>query len=291
MGWRTVVISQRAKVEYAMGYMVVRRQETYRIFMDEVQTVLIATPAVSLTAVWLNECIRRKIKVIFCDERRNPAAEVLPYCGSHDSSRQIRSQIQWTQESKEKIWQYIVREKIYQQVCVLQDYAHREEAEMLLRYRDAVQPGDATNREGHAAKVYFNVLWGKEFSRRDDTITNDALNYGYAILLSACNREITASGYMTQLGIFHDNIFNSFNLGSDLMEVFRPLVDRTVLSAHLVELGTEEKKGLIQVLHQTVWMEEKQTLVSQAIGIYCRSVFRAMEESNPALISLYRVKL
>lgn len=291
MGWRTVVLSKRAKVEYSMGYMVVRSQEIHRIFMDEVQTVLVATPAVSLTAVWLNECIRRKIKVIFCDEKRNPAAEVLPYCGSHDSSRQIRSQIQWTKDNKEKIWQWIVQEKIYQQACVLKMYGHEEAAEMLFQYRQEVQLGDASNREGHAAKVYFNVLWGKEFSRRDDTVTNGALNYGYAILLSACNREIAASGYMTQLGIFHDNIFNPFNLGSDLVEVFRPLVDRIVLFTPMDVLGTEEKKVLLQVLHQNVAMEGKQTIVSQAIGIYCRSVFRAMEEGNPYLISGYRMCL
>ena len=95
MSWRTVVLSKRAKIEYSLGYMVIRGEEVHRIFMEEVETVMIETTAVSLTAAWINECLHRKIKIIFCDERRNPAGEILPYRGSHDSSRQIRSQLKW----------------------------------------------------------------------------------------------------------------------------------------------------------------------------------------------------
>lgn len=97
MTWRTVVVAHRAKIDYTMGYMVVRGQEQHRVFLDEVGTVMIESTAVSLTAAWLSECLRRKIKVIFCDERRNPAGEVLPYRGSGGTSRQVRHQIRWTE--------------------------------------------------------------------------------------------------------------------------------------------------------------------------------------------------
>ena len=94
------------------------------------------------------------------------------------------------------------------------------EAELLQGYLEEITYGDATNREGHAAKVYFNALFGKDFTRTDDLLINTALNYGYSILLSAFNREIVLNGYLTQLGLFHDNMFNRFNLASDLMEPF-----------------------------------------------------------------------
>ena len=87
---------------------------------------------------------------------------------------------------------------------------------------------DSTNREGHAAKVYFNALFGKDFTRDKDCPINAALNYGYSIILSCFNREIVCSGYLTQLGLFHENMFNHYNLSCDLMEPFRPLVDITV---------------------------------------------------------------
>lgn len=281
MSWRIVVLSNRAKVEYSMGYMLIREKEIHRIFMDEIGTILIATPAAAFTGVWVSECLKRKIKIIFCDEKRNPAGEVLPYCGSYDSSRQIRSQIHWNDAAKARIWKAIIREKIKNQSLVLEDYGHEKEAAMLQEYEENVQDGDSTNREGHAAKVYFNALWGKEFSRREPSVVNGALNYGYAIILSACNREAAASGYMTQLGLFHDNIFNPYNLGSDLMEPFRPLVDREVLSMTMEDhLTTENKKDLINILNHTVLIQNRLTAVTQAIGIYSRSVFRAMETGS-----------
>ena len=94
---------------------------------------------------------------------------------------------------------------------------------MLAKYAAEVQPGDVTNREGHAAKVYFNALFGLSFKRGDKTFLNGALNYGYAVILSAFNREIVANGMNTQLGIAHKNEFNAFNLSCDLMEPFRIL--------------------------------------------------------------------
>lgn len=290
MTWRTVVLAKRAKVEYSMGYMVIREKEVHRIFMDEISTILIATPAAAFTGVWVSECLKRKIKIIFCDEKRNPAGEVLPYCGSYDSSRQIRTQIHWDEGKKARMWKAIIKEKIKNQAQVLLDHAHEKEAFLLQEYEENVLDGDSTNREGHAAKVYFNALWGKEFSRREPSVVNGALNYGYAIILSACNREAAAAGYMTQLGLFHDNIFNPFNLGSDLMEPFRPLVDREVLSMKMGnQLTTENKKDLINILNHTVIIQNRRTTVTQAIGIYSRSVFRGMEETGPADIIFYRL--
>lgn len=287
MSWRTVVLSKRAKIEYSLGYMVIRGEEVHRIFMEEVETVMIETTAVSLTAAWINECLHQKIKIIFCDERRNPAGEILPYRGSHDSSRQIRSQLKWDSCLKKEIWAQIVKEKIDKQKQVLIAFECSKEARLLERYMKEVEPGDITNREGHAAKVYFNALWGKDFSRRDETVENGALNYGYAVILSACNREIAASGYMTQIGLFHDNIFNPFNLGSDLMEPFRPMVDMIVLRMAPQKLTTEEKHQLIDILNRQVLIKGKKTTVTHAIGIYCRSVFRALEEQDLSLLSFY----
>lgn len=277
MTWRTVVAAHRAKIDYSMGYMVVRGRETHRIFLDEVGTVIIESTAVSLTAAWVSECIRRKIKIIFCDGKHDPAGEVLPYRGSGGTSRQVRNQARWTQERKDAVWACIAAEKIRQQAAVLAGYGCGAEAEKLLAYAAAVQPGDKDNREGHAAKVYFHTLWGKGFSRRHEDARNGALNYGYAVLLSACNREIAAAGYLTQLGIFHDNVFNPFNLGSDVMEPFRPLIDRYVLQLRSDDFGPEEKRGTAAVLHRTVRAGGKRVLAGQAVSMGCRRVLEAME--------------
>ena len=115
MSWRTVVISNRCKPDYKMGYPVVRGEETKRVFLEEITMLLIENTAVSLTACLLAEMNRRKIKVIFCDEKRNPMSELVPFYGSHDSSRKIRRQFSWSEEMKGAVWTEIVCEKIRNQ--------------------------------------------------------------------------------------------------------------------------------------------------------------------------------
>ena len=146
---------------------------------------------------------------------------------------------------------------------------------------------DANNREGHAAKVYFNALFGMDFTRTADNCINAALNYGYSLILSAFNREIVANGYITQLGIFHDNMFNNFNLGSDLMEPFRILVDRQVRGAGLEKFEHDEKVMMLELLNQEVLIEGKKQLVNNAIKIYCKSVLDALSEGDISLIKFY----
>lgn len=254
MSWRTVVVSKSAKLDYQMGYMIVRQEETTKIFLNEISTVVIETTAVSITGSLMSELIKNKIKVIFCDEKRNPSSELVPYYGSHDTSAKIRNQIAWSNDIKATVWTEIVTEKIRKQKELLERVGKREEAEMLQNYIEEVQYGDSTNREGHAAKVYFNALFGKDFTRTSDCNINAALNYGYSIVLSSFTREIAANGYITQIGLFHDNMFNPFNLASDLMEPFRPLIDQLVYDMKLQTFDKNEKVQLVNILNQSVYI-------------------------------------
>ena len=211
MSWRIIVISTSAKLDYSMGYMVVRRDTVTKIHINEIHTVIIETTAVSITAALLSELTKHKVKVIFCDEKRNPSSELIPYYGSHDTSNKVRNQITWSLDIKTAVWTEIVSEKIRTQMRGLEEFG-KPEQEMLREYINNIEFGDTTNREGHAAKVYFNALFGKEFRRRTECNINAALNYGYSIILSAFTREIVANGYITQLGVFHVNMFIQFNL-------------------------------------------------------------------------------
>ena len=288
MSWRIVVISNCAKLDYKMNYMFVRQDTVTRIHLSEVGLLLIESTAVSLTASLLAELTKRKIRVVFCDEKGNPLSELMPYYGSHDTSAKIRKQISWSNQVKDTVWAEIIAEKIRQQKCFLQELGKLKESVLLNQYVSEIQPGDSTNREGHAAKVYFNALFGKDFSRTLDIPLNAALNYGYSIVLSAVNREINANGYITQLGIFHDNMFNCFNLGSDLMEPFRVLVDRAVFHMNPEKLEHEEKMLLVNLLTKDINIDNKVTTVSNAIKIYCHSVFDAINDNDVALLRFYK---
>ena len=290
MSWRTVVVSSSAKLDYQLGFMVIRKQDVVKIHISEISVVLIETTAVSLTAALLSELIKKKVKVIFCDEKRNPSSELTPYYGCHDTSMKIRRQMEWTADTKAAVWTEIVSDKIRKQAEHLSEY-DRDEADMLFHYITEIHFGAETNREGHAAKVYFNALFGMDFSRSAENSTNAALNYGYGIILSAFNREIVANGYITQIGLFHDNIFNQFNLGSDLMEPFRPLVDQVVKELKPVKFEHEEKVRMLQVLQKEVLISGRKEFVNNAIKIYCRSIFDALNDNDTSLIKFYRNEL
>lgn len=289
MSWRIVVIENQAKLDYKMGYMVVRGLETKRVLLDEIGILLIENPAVSLTGILIEALTEKKIKVIFCDRKRNPVAELMPHHGCHDSAAKIRTQIVWEQNIKDIIWRDIVSEKIRKQSEFLVEIGKIQQAGMLAEYVKQVELADATNREGHAAKVYFNALFGMDFTRSADIPANVALNYGYSLVLSAINREVSANGYLTQLGIFHNNMFNHYNLSCDFMEPFRILVDRMVYSMQPTKFEQDEKHFMWTLLDQKVMIDGQNQFVMNAIKIYTKSVLDAINDKDSAEIKFYSI--
>ena len=288
MSWRTVVIENQAKLDCKMGYLVVRNEGHHRILLDEIAVLLIENPMVSLTGGLIEALIEKKVKVIFCDSKRNPMAELMPHHGSHDSSAKIRTQTSWSGEVKALIWQDIISEKIRKQADFLRELGKNKEADLLTSYIGQVELLDETNREGHAAKVYFNALFGMDFTRSAEIPINAALNYGYSLILSSFNREVAANGYLTQLGIFHNNMFNHFNFSCDLMEPFRNIVDRHVYNMAPTEFDKEEKHELWSLLDQILVIDGIKQNVSNAIKIYTRSVLDAINDGDSSLIKFFR---
>lgn len=292
MSWRIVVVTGMAKLDYNMGYLVIRkRDDITRVHIGEIGLLMIESTMTSCTTVLLTELVKNKINVIFCDEKHNPISQLVSIYGSHDTSAKIRKQIQFAEDIKKQVWTEIVTEKIKQQKNVLEMFCKQESSDLLQSYIEEVRFNDETNREGHAAKVYFNALFGKSFTRSEENPINAALNYGYGILISCFSREIVAQGYLTQLGIFHDNMFNQFNLSSDLMEPFRCLVDRQVVLLNSDKFEQEEKMAMLNVINEEVIIDGKKQYVANAIKIYVHSIFEALHEEDISLIRFYRNEL
>ncbi len=287
MSWRTVIVTKRCKLECQLGYLVCRGEETRRVFISEIATLLIESTAVSLTTALLSELVKNKVNIVFCDEKHNPQSQLMPLYARFDGSGQIRKQLLWREDTKQMVWTEIVRNKLWQQ-CEFLTALRSERAALLESFLDQLVIGDTSNREGHAAKVYFDTLFGLDFKRGDNTFTNAALNYGYAIILSAFNREIVTAGYLTQLGIKHCNEFNGYNLACDLMEPFRILIDRHVFSNNSVTLQPDYKRKLADIVNCTVFIAGQNRTVSDAISVYCKSVFNAIEHSNCSLLRFYK---
>ena len=282
MALRTVVIDTHCKLEYSLNYFVYRTaDEIKRILLDEIHTVIVNTTAASITTDLLCELSTRKIKVVFCDEKANPTSELIPYYGSHDCTKRIIEQTNWSTSIKGRVWSEIIKEKIRNQSKILRKVGKEELSSQLLNYCDEVVFDDKTNREGHAAKVYFNNVFGEGFKRTDNSYINAALNYGYSIILSQFNRTICSSGYLTQIGIHHKSENNQFNFSCDLMEPFRPIVDKIALS-------TSEKtfkKNMIEITAMEIEINGKKYSFSQAVSIYFNSVINALTHDDINLIS------
>lgn len=290
MGWRTVNISSVSKIDLKLDKMVVRTAEnTKMIHLAEIDMVIIENTATSVTASLLIELLKNKINVVFCDEKRNPYASLNSLYGSHDSSDKIRTQMLWSKQIKDQIWSEIVREKITHQKNFLKEL-EREEYKILEQYLETIDIGDKTNREAFSAKVYFNALFGTNFSRSQDNSINAALNYGYSIILSSVNRTVLENGYLTQLGIHHENMFNFYNLSCDFMEPFRIIIDRKVYNMKVEKFEKEEKRELIKCLDEEVLIDKKGQFVSNGIKIYVKSLIEAINDNDISLIKNFKVE-
>ena len=290
-GWRVIVITGRSKLDLRYNSISIRRDNgTDFIHIGEVNTLILETTTISITAALMCELIKQKVKVIFCDEKSNPHFELLPFYGSHDCSAKIKEQIAWTDFLKESLWTIIVTEKIENQMKLLKKL-NKEEYKILQEYASQIEYNDNTNREGHSAKIYFSALFGNNFSRNKENSLNAFLNYGYQLLLSTFNKEIVANGYLTQIGIFHKNMFNYYNLSSDLMEPFRVIVDELAYKENPQKFEKDEKRKLQNILNLKFRINNVNHYLSDIIKIYTKSIFDALSANDLSLVRFFEDEL
>jgi len=290
-GWRVIVITGRSKLDLRYNSISIRRDNgTDFIHIGEVNTLILETTTISITAALMCELIKQKVKVIFCDEKSNPHFELLPFYGSHDCSAKIKEQIAWTDFLKESLWTIIVTEKIENQMKLLKKL-NKEEYRILQEYASQIEHNDNTNREGHSAKIYFSALFGNNFSRNKENSLNAFLNYGYQLLLSTFNKEIVANGYLTQIGIFHKNMFNYYNLSSDLMEPFRVIVDELAYKENPQKFEKDEKRKLQNILNLKFRINNVNHYLSDVIKIYTKSIFDALSSNDLSLVRFFQDEL
>lgn len=271
MSFRTVVISKQSKISYKNRFLVVKQEnEEKYVHLSEIDTIIVDSISVSISAYLLKELSDNKINIIFCDDKHNPFGEITSFYSKHNSSKKIMEQIKWKTCDKNELWSKIVRNKILNQALLLKKIKS-DKYNLLLNYIKDVKIGDKTNREGHAAKVYFNALFGNSFVRNDSDEINAALNYGYAILLSTINKEVISNGYLTQLGIHHKNEFNQFNLTCDLMEPFRIVIDNFVYYNQKRKFDKDYKLDMVNIFNSYFMYQTKKYTLKDIIKMFVKN--------------------
>ena len=283
MGWRSVIITQHAKLTYSMQMMIVQtRDGINQIPIEDINLLLVSTTQAVITSALISKLAQNQAKIIFVDEKDNPVVETAVYYPGARNIAKLKEQFNWDEHLKELLWTKIVSQKIKNQIAVLENYhLAKDDVQSEL---DQLEINDESNREAIAARKYFMLLFDKNFVRRDTSAINAALDYGYAILLSSFNREIALNGYLTYFGIHHCSQENQFNLASDLMEPFRPFVDYWVKAhAKIKELTPDIKYGLVELLSLEIKFNGKKTLLTNAITIYVRECLKFLSGESKKL--------
>ncbi len=238
--------------------------------LKDIHSLIIDNYKLVLSVQLLNKCAENNINVITCGADHNPVAIVIPHNGHHQMALVIRNQLQWDEVKRMEVHKLIVQQKIRNQcrALLLCGIEQNTNFDKLLSYIQEVTPGDITNREGLAAKVYFRLLFGPDFKRFESDVINAGLNYGYTIFRSQINKVVVSKGLLSSLGIIHKGPANMFNLSDDVIEPFRPIIDVWVYN-HLrnAELFTKENRlDLVKLTtHKTTVEGQKQTIFNAMV--------------------------
>ena len=234
--------------------------------IEDIGFVLLDHPQITITQGVLEALMENNAAIVTCDKKHHPSGLMLPLEGHTLQSARYQAQIAASEPLRKQLWQQTIAAKINNQAAVLE--AHFIEAKPLRKWAKEVLSGDSTNLEARAAVYYWRHIFEVEYAanddsssseldtdfvrRRDGDAPNSLLNYGYAILRAAVARGLVASGLLPTLGIHHRNQYNAFCLDDDIMEPYRPLVDKLVknifpLSPKDGELTPELKRKLLVI--------------------------------------------
>lgn len=218
--------------------------------IEDIGVVVLEHQQTSVTLPLLNALSDNNAAVIFCGENRMPNAMLMNLDSNKTQGESYRAQVEASEPLKKGLWKQVVEAKIRNQAALLRKLGR--DGDKLKPYYMNVKSGDADNREGIAAKIYWTELFGREFVRmREGEAPNSLLNYGYTILRAAVARSLMGSGLLPAFGIFHRNRYNAFPLADDVMEPYRPYVDETVYKLHTegkLQLTREVKGEILRIL-------------------------------------------
>lgn len=258
---RTLCFSNPAYLSLKNGQLVVRTEnepasdtKAYTAPVEDIGVVVLDHQQITITHGALAALLENNAAVITCNAKHLPVGLLLPLEGNTVQSERFRDQIDASEPLKKQLWQQTVACKIMNQATVLQTLRQVETGNMRQWARE-VRSGDSTNLEGRAAAYYWSQLFpdDKDFTRaREGDFPNSMLNYGYAILRAVVARALVSSGLLPTLGIHHHNRYNAYCLADDVMEPYRPYVDKFVIATmglfpDAEEITTDIKRQLLSI--------------------------------------------
>ena len=238
--------------------------------LEDIRLVVIDNRMVRITVPLLTRLSELNVGVVFCDDRHMPVSMLMDLDSHSLQSMRFQCQLAAKVPTNKQLWKQIVEAKIRNQSLLLEMFGMG--ASLLSPYYNNVKSGDSTNREGVAAKVYWKKLMGKDFIRdRYGAAPNGLLNYGYALMRAMVARSLMSAGLLPSVGIHHCNRFDSFPLADDMMEPYRPFIDRrvkTLMGKGVMEVNREAKDELLSVFYDDITAKTLSLSASTLADVY-----------------------
>ena len=285
MEYRNIFLANPARLSVQREQLVIEQAEKITVPLEDISSVLIESPQVTLTAYAAAAMANHGITVFMCDEKHLPSGQILPinqYCRQR---KMLMAQYEMGKPLQKQLWQQIVSQKIWNQSECLR-LTKKTGWEDLRQMAGKVLSNDSDNREAVAAACYFPALFGVGFSRGSDDPRNAALNYGYAILRGAIARNLVVHGLEPCIGLHHRSELNNFNLADDLIEPFRPIVELYVLqsfSEYDNVLSPRQKAGLFNLTNYLVKQAGRRYRVMLSIDRVCTALTNSIIEQKNLL--------
>jgi CRISP-associated protein Cas1 len=279
MVWRSVIISQPAKLKRENFALLVEQEQSARVPFEDIAVIVLNNREITLTHPVLSACAEYGIGLFATGDNHQPSGVFLPFQSHSRATRMLRLQLDLDKPTGKRAWTAIVQAKINNQALCMKilNAGDHERLESMSR---RVKSGDTGNMEAQAAAYYFPQVMGRSFHRSQEVWANAALDYGYAVMRGACARALVAHGMLPTLGLFHSSEQNAFNLADDLIEPYRAIVDLHVATNsktdESVDLSPADKVALVALLNIDVAMPR---------GVM--SVLSSIEQAAESLARLY----
>ena len=279
MVWRSVIISQPAKLKRENFALLVEQEKSARVPFEDIAVIVLNNREITLTHPVLSACAEYGIGLFATGDNHQPSGVFLPFQSHSRATRMLRLQLDLDKPTGKRAWTAIVQAKINNQALCMKilNAGDHERLESMSR---RVKSGDTGNMEAQAAAYYFPQVIGRSFHRSQEVWANAALDYGYAVMRGACARALVAHGMLPTLGLFHSSEQNAFNLADDLIEPYRAIVDLHVATNRKtdesVDISPADKVALVALLNIDVAMPR---------GVM--SVLSSIEQAAESLARLY----
>jgi CRISPR-associated protein Cas1 len=257
--------------------------ETKTASIEDIGLLILDHQQITITQALMAKLLANNVALITCDNTHHPVGLMLNLDGHTLQSQKFQCQVEASIPLKKQLWQQTVEAKLLNQAAVLQ--IERVENKFILNLAQKVKSGDSENCEAQAASYYWKRIFPEflEFRReRYGPPPNNLLNYGYSILRAIVARSLVASGLLPTLGIFHRNQYNAYCLADDIMEPYRPFVDKVVCqiirgNGKFLEMTPSMKKALLEVPAMDVTIDEQKSPLMNAVQRTTASLAKCFE--------------